>query len=71
MQIIQPIIDEISELINRRAHELKAEGKIQDLCENESFETRYGQLFAQSKEIGSGLDIMHYRGTAVFRIFVQ
>ena len=63
---LQPVINEISEFIDHRAHELKAEGKIEDLCENEPFETRYGRLFAQSREIGNGLDIMNYRGKAVF-----
>ena len=48
---LQPVIDEISEFIDHRAHELKAEGKIEDLCKNEPFETRYGQLFAQSKRL--------------------
>ena len=61
---LQPVIDEISELIDHRAHELKTEGKIADLCEDEPFETRYGRLFAQSREIGNGLDIMNYRGKA-------
>ena len=68
---LQPVIDEISEFIDRRAHELKAEGTIEDLCEDEPFETRYGRLFAQSREIGNGLDIMNYRGKAVFDFSVQ
>ena len=63
---LHPVIDEICEFIDRRALELKEEGKIEDLCENEPFETRYGRLFAQSREIGNGLDIMNYRGKAVF-----
>ena len=63
---LQPVIDEICDFIDHRAHELKAEGKIEDLCEDEPFETRYGRLFAQSREIGNGLDIMNYRGKAVF-----
>ena len=67
---LHPVIDEICEFIDRRALELKAEGKIEDLCEDEPFETRYGRLFAQSREIGSGLDIMHYLGKATFE-FLQ
>lgn len=63
---LQPVIDEICEFIDRRALELKEEGKIEDLCKNEPFETRYGRLFAQCREIGNGLDIMNYRGKAVF-----
>ena len=42
---LQPVIDEICEFIDRRALELKAEGKIEDLCEDEPFETRYGTTF--------------------------
>ena len=63
---LQPVIDEISEFIDHRAHRTEGRGKIEDLCEDEPFETRYGRLFAQSKEIGNGLDIMNYRGKAVF-----
>ncbi len=63
---LQPVIDEISEWVDHRAQELKMEGKIQDLYEDEPFETRYGLLFRQSKEIGQGLDIMYYRGQAMF-----
>ncbi|MCZ6677519.1 MAG: phytanoyl-CoA dioxygenase family protein [Candidatus Poribacteria bacterium] len=63
---LQPVIDEISRFIDRRALELKAEGKIDALYEDEAFERRYGRLFAQSTEIAAGLDIMHYRGRAVF-----
>ena len=63
---LHPVINEICEFLDYRALELKAERKIEDLCEDEPFGTRYGRLFAQSKEIASGLDIMNYRGKAVF-----
>ena len=63
---LQPVIDEICAFINRRALELKAGGKIENLYEDEPFATRFGRLFEQSSEIGSGLDIMQYRGKAVF-----
>ena len=63
---LQPVIDEISALINRRARELKATGKIRTLYENEPFEERFGLIFEQSPDIAHGLDIMHYRGPAIF-----
>ena len=48
------------------ARALEAEGKIDDLHEGAPFETRYGLLFNQCPEIGQGMDIMHYRGRAIF-----
>jgi len=63
---LQPIIDEISAFIYRRAHELKVAGKIRKLYENEPFEKCFGLIFEQSSEIAHGLDIMHYRGPAIF-----
>ncbi len=62
----QPVIDELSEFIDRRAHELYAEEKISDLHQDAPFERRYGLLYDQSTEIGKGLDIMHMRGKAMF-----
>ena len=63
---LQPVIDEISEWISERALVLKQEGKIEDLYENEPFDRRFGKLLAQSGEMVGGLDIMHYRGKAIF-----
>ena len=62
----QSVIDELSAFIDRRAHELYAEGKISDLHQDAPFDTRYGLLYSQSREIGQGLDIMHMRGRATF-----
>ena len=62
----QPLIDELSQWIDDRARALEAEGKIDDLHEDAPFETRYGLLFKQCPEIGQGMDIMHYRGRAMF-----
>ena len=62
----QPLIDELSQWIDGRARALEAEGKIDDLHEDAPFETRYGLLFKQCREIGQGMDIMHYRGRAMF-----
>ncbi len=63
---LQPVRDELSAFIDRRARELKAEGKNVDLHTNAPFETRYGLLFKQCSEIGKGIDIMQMRGQAMF-----
>lgn len=63
---LQPVIDEISEFIDQRARILYNEGKITDLYENEPFERRYAKLYWQCKEIGERMDIMEYRGKAMF-----
>ena len=63
---LQPVIDELSDFIDARAHELKAEGQIEDLYKDAPFEERYGLLFKQCKEIGKGMNIMSMRGRAMF-----
>ncbi len=63
---LQPVIDELSDFIDERARELKAGGQIEDLYEDAPFETRFGLLFRQCKEIGKGMDIMYMRGRAIF-----
>ena len=63
---LQPVIDELSAWIDARARTLHDEGEIADLHEDAPFATRYGLLFKQSPEIGRGMDIMHYRGQAMF-----
>ncbi|MCB0083195.1 MAG: phytanoyl-CoA dioxygenase family protein, partial [Caldilineaceae bacterium] len=63
---LQPVIDELAAWIDARARALQAEGKIQDLQEDAPFTERYGLLYGQCKEIGQGMDIMHYRGRAIF-----
>ncbi len=63
---LTPIIAELSAWIDARARELHAAGKLTDLCEGESFERRMACLFAQTKEIATGLDIMLMRGPASF-----
>ena len=63
---LQPVIDELSEFIDQRAKELQTEGKIENLYENEPFETRYGLLFQQCPEINKGMDIMHQCGKSMF-----
>lgn len=58
---LAPVISALSEWIDRRAHELQAAGKIEDLHEDLSFERRFGELYRQSPEIGQGMDIMQSR----------
>ncbi len=64
---LQPVIDELSAWIDERARALHAEGEIADLHEDAPFATRYGLLFKQCPAIGRGMDIMHYRGRAMFK----
>lgn len=64
---LQPVIDELIGVVDARARALRDEGEIADLCEGEPFETRIGLLYAQSPAITRGVDIMHYRGEAIFR----
>lgn len=64
---LQPVIDELSAWIDERARVLHAEGEIADLHEDAPFATRYGLLFKQCPAIGRGMDIMHYRGRAMFK----
>ena len=63
---LQPVIDELSAWIDERARVLHAEGQLADLHEDAPFATRYGLLFKQCPDIGRGMDIMHYRGRAMF-----
>ncbi len=63
---LQPLIDELSTWIDARARTLHDEGEIADLQEDAPFATRYGLLFKQCPEIGRGMDIMRYRGRAMF-----
>ena len=63
---LQPVIDELSTWIDQRARQLHSEGQIEDLHADAPFSQRYGLLFAQSQDMGKGLDIMHYRGRAIF-----
>ncbi len=64
---LAPVIAEIDEFVDRRAAELKEQGKITHRFEGEPFERRYAKLYSQSKEIGNGLDIFFMRGQAMFR----
>ena len=63
---VDPVIGEYEEYIDRYAHELKAEGKIDNLHQDEPFERRLAQICRQNDEIYAHLDIMHFRGRASF-----
>lgn len=63
---LAPVISAYAEFIDRRAQELKAEGKIENLFEDEPFERRFANLFAESQEIQYGLDIMEARLEPMF-----
>ena len=63
---IAPVINEYASWIDRRAYALQADGKITDLCEQDSFERRAACLYAQSPEITHDMDIMVARGPATF-----
>ncbi len=63
---LDPVIDAMTEYVDLQARKLQAEGKIADLHEDEPFLTRYARLFAQSTEIGHGMDIYDLRAKAVF-----
>lgn len=63
---LDPVIDELVAWVDKRANELHAMGKIQNLYSDASFDTRFGLLFKQCKEIGDGLDISGSRGKAMF-----
>ena len=58
---LQPLIDAYSRWLDARARALYAEGKIADLHADAPFERRFGLLYAQTKEIERGMDVMHAR----------
>src|SRR5437868_2770435 len=63
---LAPVIAAYEAWMDRRARALAAAGLISDLCEREPFEWRFACLYAQSKEIAEGIDIMHARLPAMF-----
>lgn len=64
---LQPVIDELTAVIDAKARALHAEGELAELHEDAPFDTRIGLLYAQCPQITRGLDIMHYRGQEIFR----
>jgi hypothetical protein len=63
---LDPVIHEYEAYIDRRARELKAEGKISQLHEHEPFERRLTRICEEDGTIYNELDIMHFRGKALF-----
>nr|CAA9253040.1 Phytanoyl-CoA dioxygenase [uncultured Armatimonadetes bacterium] len=63
---LAPMIAEYEAWIDDRARALHAEGKIADLAEGADFGHRIARLYAQSKEIANGMDVMQLRGPATF-----
>jgi phytanoyl-CoA hydroxylase len=64
---LQPVIDELSGVIDARARTLFDEGALTQLHEEAPFETRLGLLYAQAPQITQGIDIMQNLGEAMFR----
>lgn len=64
---LTPVIDEYQSHIDRRAHELLAEGRISQLYADESFERRLAYICREDAELYRELDIMHLRGQAAFK----
>lgn len=64
--VLCPVIEEYRAYIERRAHELQAEGRISQLFENEPFERRLACICREDAELYRELDIMHLRGRAAF-----
>jgi phytanoyl-CoA hydroxylase len=58
---LAPVIDGYSRWIDARARQLHAEGKITDLAESAPWERRFALLYAQSREMERGMDVMHAR----------
>ena len=63
---LAPVIAEYEAWIDKRASELQHAGKLARLCADMPFDRRFGALYAQTPEIGEGLDIMQARGRAMF-----
>jgi len=66
---LAPVIAEYEAWIDRRARELQAAGKIQDLAEGADFQRRFARLYAQTPEIAKDMDVMQARGPATFAFF--
>jgi len=62
-----PVIDEIGAFVDRRADELYSEGLISNLHKHGSFKRRLALITRENTAIYDGMDIMHFRGEAMFR----
>ena len=63
---LDPIIAEYEAHIGRRAEQMLAEGKISELYAHEPFNRRLVSICRENNEIYKELDIMHFRGRALF-----
>jgi len=63
---VQPVIDCIDAIVEQRARELLAQGKITELCAGQDFTRRFAGIYAQCKAIGENFDIMLLRPRAMF-----
>jgi phytanoyl-CoA hydroxylase len=63
---LQPVIDEYSALIDRRAKTLHSEGKVSSLYADEPFTRRLLRLAEEASEVATNLDIMQARGESTF-----
>ncbi|MBD2843776.1 phytanoyl-CoA dioxygenase family protein [Paenibacillus sp. IB182496] len=63
---LRPVTEAVEAHLDERARQLHAEGKLSELHASEPFERRYALLYAQSREIGSNLDIMKSKLQALF-----
>ena len=61
-----PVIAEYEALIDRRARQLVADGKLTKLYEREPFQRRMTLIAAEAPEIGDKLDIRFVRSRAMF-----
>jgi len=63
---LDPVIREYEEHIGRRAKELLAQNKISQLYDGEPFERRLARICEEDGQIYNELDIMQFRGRALF-----
>jgi phytanoyl-CoA hydroxylase len=63
---LEPVRQELSAAIDRKAHALLADGVLSDLHEDLPFGKRFGYLMAQSPRIQEGFDVNQLRGQAMF-----
>ncbi len=64
---LDPVIREYENYINRRARQLLETGAIGQLYEDQPFEKRLACICRENNEIYPDLDIMHFRGRALFK----
>ena len=68
---LDPVIAEYEAHIGRRAEQMLAAGKISALYANEPFNRRLIPICRENNEIYNELDIMHFRGPALFEFLTN